>query len=74
MTEQRKEVPRFLSEGLAKCEVSRKSRFLHPYLQLFISVVLTGAAQIFLKLGVDSNLMRLGRHIPFFSLPGSWRV
>ena len=55
MTEQRKEVPRFLSDALAKCEVPRKSRFLHPYLQLFISVVLTGAAQIFLKLGVDSK-------------------
>jgi drug/metabolite transporter (DMT)-like permease len=55
MTDQRKEVPRFLSDALAKCEVLRKSRFLHPYLQLFISVVLTGAAQIFLKLGVDSQ-------------------
>jgi drug/metabolite transporter (DMT)-like permease len=55
MTEQRKEAPGFLSEGLADCEVPRKSRFLHPYLQLFISVVLTAVAQVFLKLGVDSQ-------------------
>ena len=28
-------------------------QFLNPYLQLFISIVLTAAAQIFLKIGVD---------------------
>ena len=56
MTEQRKEAPGLLSEDLADCEVPRKSRFLHPYLQLFISVVLTAAAQIFLKMGVGSQI------------------
>jgi drug/metabolite transporter (DMT)-like permease len=56
MTEQRKEAPGLLSEGPADCEVPRKSRFLHPYLQLFISVVLTAAAQVFLKMGVDSQV------------------
>ena len=53
MTEQRKKGPGFLSEGLADCEVPRESPLLHPNLQLFISVVLTAAAQVFLKLGVD---------------------
>jgi drug/metabolite transporter (DMT)-like permease len=37
----------------------RRRRFLHPYLQLSISIVLTAAAQIFFKIGVDS---RLGTH------------
>jgi hypothetical protein len=55
MTKQRKEAPGFLSDGLSDCEVPRNSRLLHPYLQLFISVVLTAAAQVFLKLGVDSQ-------------------
>jgi len=56
MTEQRKAAPGFLSGGLADCEVPHKSRFLHPHLQLLISIVLTAAAQVFLKLGVDSQL------------------
>jgi hypothetical protein len=34
----------------------RRPRFLHPYLQLSISIVLTAAAQIFLKIGVDIRL------------------
>ena len=34
----------------------RRRRFLHPYLQLSISIVLTAAAQIFLKIGVDIRL------------------
>ena len=34
----------------------RRPRFLHPYLQLAISIVLTAAAQIFLKIGVDIRL------------------
>ena len=34
----------------------RPRRFLHPYLQLSISIVLTAAAQIFLKIGVDIRL------------------
>ena len=33
-----------------------RRRFLHPYLQLSISIVLTAAAQIFLKIGVDIRL------------------
>jgi uncharacterized membrane protein len=35
---------------------TRPGRFFHPYLQLSISIVLTAAAQIFLKIGVDSRL------------------
>jgi len=34
---------------------TRRRRFLHPYLQLSISIVLTAAA-IFLKIGVDIRL------------------
>jgi drug/metabolite transporter (DMT)-like permease len=34
----------------------RRRRSLHPYLQLSISIVLTAAAQIFLKIGVDIRL------------------
>ena len=34
----------------------RSRRFLHPYLQLSISIVLTAVAQIFLKIGVDIRL------------------
>ena len=34
----------------------RRRRFLHPYLQLSISIVLTAAAQMFLKVGVDMQL------------------
>jgi drug/metabolite transporter (DMT)-like permease len=34
----------------------RRRRFLHPYLQLSISIVLTAAAQIVLKIGVDIRL------------------
>ena len=34
----------------------RRRRFLHPYLQLSISIVLAAAAQIFLKIGVDIRL------------------
>ena len=33
--------------------IQRQWRFFHPYLQLSISIVLTAAAQIFLKIGVD---------------------
>ena len=70
MTEQRKEAPGLLSEDLADCEVPRKSRFLHPYLQLFISVVLTAAAQIFLKMGVGSQIDAPWYGLPIFSLLG----
>jgi drug/metabolite transporter (DMT)-like permease len=55
MKEQRKEAPGFLSKGLTNCEIPGRSGFLHPYLQLSISIVLTAAAQVFLKLGVDSQ-------------------
>ena len=34
----------------------RRRRFLRPYLQLSISIVLAAAAQIFLKIGVDIRL------------------
>ena len=33
--------------------IQRQSRFFHPYLQLSISIALTAAAQMFLKIGVD---------------------
>jgi drug/metabolite transporter (DMT)-like permease len=36
--------------------IQRQWRFFHPYLQLSISIVLTAAAQIFLKIGVDIQL------------------
>jgi drug/metabolite transporter (DMT)-like permease len=36
--------------------IQQQWRFLHPYLQLSISIVLTAAAQIFLKVGVDVQL------------------
>jgi drug/metabolite transporter (DMT)-like permease len=41
-----------------------KSRFLHPYLQLLISIILTAVSQIFLKLGVDGNFAS-----PWYALP-----
>ena len=43
-----------------------RRRFLHPYLQLSISIVLTASAQIFFKIGVDS---RLGT--PWYGFPVS---
>jgi len=38
-------------------EAGRKQRssFLHPYLQLFISIILTAGSQMFLKIGVDTQ-------------------
>lgn len=35
----------------------RRSRFLHPYLQLSISIILTAASQIFLKIGVGTQFV-----------------
>jgi drug/metabolite transporter (DMT)-like permease len=35
---------------------TRRGRFFHPYFQLSMSIVLTAAAQIFLKIGVDNRL------------------
>jgi drug/metabolite transporter (DMT)-like permease len=46
-----------------------RRRFLHPYLQLAISIVLTAAAQIFLKIGVD---IRLGE--PGYGFLGSFWI
>jgi len=43
------------SEGKAGRE--RKSPFLHPYFQLFISIILTAASQILLKIGVDTQFV-----------------
>jgi drug/metabolite transporter (DMT)-like permease len=63
MKEQRKEALGFLSKGLANCEVPGKSGFWHPCLQLFISIVLTAVAQVFLKLGVDSQ-----SYLPWYAL------
>ena len=38
-------------------KVLHRSRFFHPYLQLFISVVLTAVSQILLKIGVDTQFV-----------------
>lgn len=35
----------------------RKSPFLHPYLQLSISIILTATSQIFLKIGIDTQFV-----------------
>jgi hypothetical protein len=45
-----------LTETIKDDGASRKSRFFHPYLQLLISIILTAASQIFLKIGVDTQL------------------
>jgi drug/metabolite transporter (DMT)-like permease len=37
-------------------DASLKSWFFRPYFQIFISIVLSGAAQLFLKIGVDTQL------------------
>jgi len=37
-------------------DIGQKRRLLHPYLQLSVSIVLTAAAQILLKIGVDTQL------------------
>jgi drug/metabolite transporter (DMT)-like permease len=37
-------------------DASLKSWFFRPYFQVFISIVLSGAAQLFLKIGVDTQL------------------
>jgi|SRR6476660_10642380 len=46
-----------LVESADATERDRKARFLHPYLQLFFSVILTAVSQIFLKMGVDTQLV-----------------
>jgi drug/metabolite transporter (DMT)-like permease len=45
------------AESADKTGGKRKSRFLHPYLQLFVSIVLTAVSQIFLKIGVDTQFV-----------------
>ena len=35
----------------------RKSPFVHPYLQLYVSIILTAASQLFLKIGVDTQFV-----------------
>jgi len=45
------------AESTDELKDSRESRFFHPYLQLFISVTLTAASQIFLKIGVDTQFL-----------------
>jgi drug/metabolite transporter (DMT)-like permease len=46
-----------LIEALKDAGGSRKPRFSHPYLQLCISIILTAASQIFLKIGVDTQFV-----------------
>jgi drug/metabolite transporter (DMT)-like permease len=50
---------------LAECRkpTGKRPRFLHPYLQLFISVILTAASQILLKIGVDTQFV-----IPWYTI------
>jgi drug/metabolite transporter (DMT)-like permease len=45
------------AESADKTGRKRKSRFLHPYLQLFVSIILTAVSQIFLKIGVDTQFV-----------------
>jgi hypothetical protein len=47
----------FPAEFADETNESRKSQFLNPYLQLFISVVLTAVSQILLKIGVDTQFV-----------------
>jgi drug/metabolite transporter (DMT)-like permease len=44
-----------LAEAADEISRIRKSRFHHPYFQLFISVTLTAVSQILLKIGVDTQ-------------------
>lgn len=46
-----------LAESLDDAMRSQKSGFRHPYLQLFISVILTALSQMFLKIGVDTQFV-----------------
>ena len=46
-----------LTEPVDKTRSSRKSLLQHPYLQLFISVILTAVSQILLKIGVDRQFV-----------------
>lgn len=55
VTKRQKKSDSILAESVEEIKRSRKSRFHHPYLQLFISVILTALSQIFLKIGVDTQ-------------------
>lgn len=57
VTKKQTESDSFLAESADEIKESRKSRFFHPYLQLFISVVLTAVSQILLKIGVDTQFV-----------------
>jgi len=57
VTKKQTESDSFLAESADEIKESRKSRFFHPYLQLFISVVLTAFSQILLKIGVDTQFV-----------------
>ena len=43
------------AESEDKAGRKQRSPFLHPYLQLFISIILTAGSQMFLKIGVDTQ-------------------
>lgn len=51
------EADKFLTKSANGTWESRKSRSFHPYLQLFISVVLTAVSQILLKIGVNTQFV-----------------
>jgi drug/metabolite transporter (DMT)-like permease len=57
VTKKQTESDNFLAKSADEIKESRKSRFFHPYLQLFISVVLTAVSQILLKIGVDTQFV-----------------
>jgi drug/metabolite transporter (DMT)-like permease len=57
ITKKQTESDPFCAESAEETGESRGSRFFHPYLQLFISVALTAVSQIFLKIGVDTELV-----------------
>jgi drug/metabolite transporter (DMT)-like permease len=57
VTKKQTESDNSLVESAKMINKSRKSRFFHPYFQLFISVVLTAVSQVLLKIGVDTQLV-----------------
>jgi drug/metabolite transporter (DMT)-like permease len=57
VTKKQTESDTFSAENAKEIKEIRQSRFFHPYLQLFISVVLTAVSQIFLKIGVDTQFV-----------------
>ena len=74
VTKKQTESDSFLAESADEIKESRKSRFFHPYLQLFISVVLTAVSQILLKIGVDTQFVSPWYTTSNFPLFGSgWK-